>query len=75
MKGLFGWKAFNDRLALLVLIGIPVLWLLDAKGWVTLDPQVMGALILTWGIVIQYYFRRAPPDTDGPPAPPKPPGG
>ena len=75
MKGLFGWKAFNDRLALLVLIGIPVLWLLDGKGWVTLNPQVMGALILSWGIVIQYYFRRAPPNTDGPPAPPTPPGG
>jgi len=56
-----GWKSFNDRLGLLILILIPVLWLCQGKGWVSLAPEVTGALIATWTLVIQFYFRKAPP--------------
>ena len=56
-----GWKTFNDRLALFVLIIIPVLWILQGYGTVTLAPEVTGALIVTWTLVVQYYFRRSPP--------------
>ena len=69
-----GWIHFNDRLALLLLVAIPVLWALSGRGIITLPPEVTGALIVTWTMVVQYYFRRAPPNvTEGPPAP-KPPG-
>ena len=57
-----GWQNFNDRLALIILVLIPLLWLLQALMAVQLPDQVNGALILTWGLVIQYYFRRAPPN-------------
>ena len=69
-------KNFNDTLALLLLVVIPALWLVAARGLVDLAKlgDVNGALIMTWGLVVQYYFRRAPPNgTEGPPAP-KPPG-
>ena len=53
-----GWKTFNDRLALFLLVVIPVMWLLAGYGLVTLAPEVTGALIVTWTLVIQFYFRR-----------------
>ena len=56
-----GWKTFNDRLALLVLIIIPALWILQGLEVVSLAPEVTGALIVTWTLVIQFYFRRSPP--------------
>ena len=57
-----GWQNFNDRLALLVLVLIPLLWVFQGLSWVKLAPEVTGALIATWTLVIQYYFRRAPPN-------------
>lgn len=62
MPHLFKRKTFNDTLALLVVFGVPLLWIVDA---VWLDGKVakeaIGASILAWGSVIQYYFRKAPP--------------
>ena len=55
-----GWQNFNDRLALLITLLIPVLWLCQGLNWVNLAPEVTGALIATWTLVIQYYFRKAP---------------
>ena len=54
---------WNDVLSLIVIIGVPVLWLLDAYGPIdiTLSEAVIGATILAWGNVVQFYFRRAPP--------------
>lgn len=57
---MFGWKTFNDRLALLVLVIIPVLWLIEGWGKIKLAGEVNGALIMAWALVLQYYFRRAP---------------
>lgn len=56
-----GWRSYNDRLALLLLIAIPTLWCLQGAGRVQLGPEVTGALIVTWTLIIQYYFRKSPP--------------
>ena len=55
-----GWKTFNDRLALLLIVLIPLLWVASVI-YKPLPEAVLGATILQWGLVIQYYFRRAPP--------------
>lgn len=54
-----GWKKFNDRLALLLIIVIPLLWV--TMAWTGLPETVVGATILAWGLVVQYYFRKGPP--------------
>ena len=58
-----GWKSFNDRLAIWLLILIPGIWIADALNvWaMDLNPEVGGALIATWTLVIQYYWRKQPP--------------
>lgn len=61
-------KTFNDTLALLLLGGIPGLWMFSA--WVkALDSLVLGATILAWGNVVQHYFRKAGPNGELPEAP------
>lgn len=57
-----GWKTWNDRLALLLLLAIPGLWILSGRGIIALPAEVVGALIATWTLVVQYYFRKAPPE-------------
>jgi hypothetical protein len=59
---MMGWKTFNDRLALLLLVVIPVIWIVQGLGKLTLSPEVTGALIVTWTLIIQYYFRKSPPN-------------
>ena len=60
-----GWRTFNDRLALFLLVVIPALWFLTGYGLIQLAPEVTGALIATWTLVIQFYFRRNPPGNGG----------
>ena len=67
MNKFIGWKTFNDRLALLVLVGIPVLWALSGRGTITLAPEVVGALIATWTLIVQLYFRRHEIENGTPP--------
>ena len=55
-----GWKTFNDRIALFILFIIPALWFLLGRKVIELPSEVVGALIMTWALVIQYYFRKAP---------------
>ena len=56
------FKAVNDLLALLLLIVvIPGLWLAAALGVINLNGEVIGATIMGWTLVLQYYFRKAPP--------------
>lgn len=55
-----GWKSFNDRLALVLIFLIPALWVLQGWGKVALAPEVVGALIATWTLIIQFYFRKKP---------------
>jgi hypothetical protein len=53
-----GWKTFNDRLAVFLILLLPGLWIINR--WITLPAEVNGALIATWTLVIQYYFRKKP---------------
>lgn len=46
---------WNDTLSLLLIFIIPLMW------WkANLPETVNGALILAWGNIIQFYFRKAP---------------
>lgn len=54
-----GWKTINDRLALLLLVVIPLLWV--GHKWLNLPGEVIGASIMAWTLVLQYYFRKSPP--------------
>ncbi len=60
-----GWRTFNDRIGLILLVGLPVLWVLDGRGVVALQREVVGATLVTWALVTQYYFRRQPPPPGG----------
>ena len=54
----------NDILALLLLIiVIPGLWIAEGIGVISLKgTEVIGATIMAWCLVLQYYFRRKPPN-------------
>jgi hypothetical protein len=58
--GKFLPQNFNDFLCLILIFGIVTLWILQGCQKVTLEPQVTGALIVTWTLVVQFYFRKTP---------------
>ena len=58
-------KTWNDFLSLLLIVGIPGLWMV--QKWLPMPSEVVGATIVAWTLVVQYYFRQRPPDV--PPAP------
>jgi len=50
---------FRNILALLAFIGIiPALWILQGKGVVNLPEAVIGASIVMWTLIGQFYFRK-----------------
>lgn len=53
-------ERWNDWLALLVLVGVPAMWVLGS-----LNDTVLGATIAGWMLVVQFYFRKAPDDQGG----------
>ena len=57
--GRFMPKNFNDFLALILIFIIPILWVLCGFKVVSLESEVTGALIATWVMIIQFYFRKA----------------
>ena len=52
---------FNDLLALILIFIIPTLWALQGAEALTFPPEVNGGLLVTWSLIIQYYFRKSPP--------------
>jgi len=50
---------FNDLLAVILIFGIITLWILQGYQVVQLPGEVSGALIATFTLVIQFYFRKA----------------
>jgi branched-subunit amino acid transport protein len=59
------WKRFipqnfNDLLSLVGLAIITALWILHGKQVVSLDDVIIGATIVTWTLLFNFYFRRAP---------------
>ena len=53
-------KNWNDVLALIVLLLIIGVWITQGLGYINLAGEIIGATIVGWTLVIQYYFRRAP---------------
>lgn len=58
MKAL-GRQTFNDTLGLLLVAGIPCLWV--AHHWWPIPAEALGATISAWTAVVLFYFRKAPP--------------
>jgi hypothetical protein len=57
-----GWTTFNDRLALITVLIIVMLWL--AQRWLNLPSEVIGATILQFGLIMQHYYRKAASSAD-----------
>lgn len=55
-------KAWNDVLAVWVIVGLPLLLVYVYAAGIGLPEIVVGALIGGWTLSIQYYFRKAPPE-------------
>jgi hypothetical protein len=54
---------FNDFLCLFLISLIVALWILAGTKIVELPPEVIGALIVTWTLLVQFYFRKAQGET------------
>lgn len=52
-------KTWNDFLSLLLIVGIPGLWLI--QRWLPVPSEAVGASITVWTMVAVFYFRKAPP--------------
>ena len=59
------FKQFNNLLALVLVVLIVILWLLQGLKVIQALPEVSGATIATFTLVVQYYFRKAPPTNGG----------
>ncbi len=49
---------FNDLLALILIFLIPAIWITQGCGKVTMPTEVNGGLLVTWTLIIQFYFRK-----------------
>ena len=58
MKTKFMPQSFNDFLCLILVAIIMALWILAGLKVLELPSEVTGALIVTWRILVQYYFRK-----------------
>jgi hypothetical protein len=52
-------QSFNDLLALILIFLIPAIWIAQGCGKITMPTEVNGGLLVTWTLIIQYYFRKA----------------
>ena len=51
---------FNDFLALALIILVAAMWVVDARSdAMSLPAEVNGGLLVTWTLIVQYYFRKA----------------
>jgi hypothetical protein len=51
-------QTFNDLLALILTFGIIAIWILQGKSVITMPSEVTGAMIVTWTLIVQFYFRK-----------------
>ncbi len=54
-------RRFNDLLALIVVLGIPVLLVGSRLLAVDLSGEAVGTFIGGWLLVIQFFFRKSEP--------------
>jgi hypothetical protein len=59
-------QRFNDLLALILIFGIVALWILQGINKLSMPSEVTGALIVTWTLIVQFYFRKAVDETTKP---------
>ena len=56
------FKRINDLLAILtVVVIIPGLWVANGLGMVELPGEIIGATIMGWTLILQFYFRKKEP--------------
>jgi hypothetical protein len=53
-------QSFNDLLCLFLIFLIVGFWTLQGLQLLELPAEVTGALIVTWTLLVQYYFRKRP---------------
>jgi hypothetical protein len=51
-------QSFNDLLCLALVCLIAALWILSGLKTLELPSEINGALIVTWTLMVQYYFRK-----------------
>jgi len=51
-------QCFNDLLCIMLVILIVLMWVLTGMDVIALPSEVTGALIVTWTLMVQYYFRK-----------------
>jgi hypothetical protein len=51
-------QSFNDFLCLVLIALIVTLWILTGTQTLELPAEVTGVLIVTWTLLVQYYFRK-----------------
>lgn len=51
-------QSFNDLLCLVLVTLITASWLLAGGKIISLPPEISGAEIVTWTLLVQYYFRK-----------------
>lgn len=70
----FKHKTVNNALALFLLLGVLGVWagnhfrtdeVFWLKRWIQFTGEIIGATIAGWTLVIQNYFRKAPPNDNG----------
>ena len=54
---------FNDSLCLVLVMVIIALWILAGMKLLELPAEVTGALIVTWTLLVQFYFRKKSGDS------------
>ena len=57
---------WNDTLSLIVILIIPLMWGLQGANKLTFPAEVNGGLLVSWSLILQYYFRRSPPTASNP---------
>ena len=50
---------WNDVLALVFGLTILAMWIISGCGIICLSDIVTGATIMAFGMIVQYYFRKA----------------
>ena len=61
-----GWKTWNDRLSLILIVLIVALWTGGCWLPAPLPESVIGATIVVFTLVAQFYFRKAAEGSGGP---------
>ena len=51
-------QSFNDFMCLFLITMILALWIMLGLKMLDLPSEITGALIVTWTLLVQYYFRK-----------------